>query len=278
MKALIYDNECPLCAAYSAAFVRLGLLRSEERIPFAALDQQEFIARLDASRQGNEIPLVDLAGGETLYGLDVLLHLVGRRWPFLSRAASVRPLYWLLKKVYALISYNRRIILARNFCSNRHNCAPSYNFRYRLAFIVFAALFSVFITFLFGQSFSKTTPAAAFLPGLRMLVVCSPGWILTLAAAVLFLQKDRLEYAGHLATLQITGVLVLVPAIIVSPFLSPLAGMLFCLVCVVCSSALMLRGHYRRIKLLGLSQAWTIAWMTFMQGSAAAAVIFFFHH
>ena len=84
-KAIIYDSECPLCVAYTNAFVQLGVLRKEERISFAELHSQEFLSRIDEQRQGNEIPLVDLNGGKTVYGLDALLTLIGRRWPRFSK-------------------------------------------------------------------------------------------------------------------------------------------------------------------------------------------------
>ena len=59
-KTIIYDDECPFCVAYTSSFVKLGILKAEERIPFSALKEQEFIERMDAARQGNEIPLVDV--------------------------------------------------------------------------------------------------------------------------------------------------------------------------------------------------------------------------
>lgn len=276
-KAIIYDSECPLCVAYTNAFVQLGIIGSGERISFAELSQQEFISRLDPQRQGNEIPLVDLRGGKTLYGLDALLCLLGRRWPRFAKVCSTQPLYGFFLQLYALLSFNRRVILAKNYCSNRYSCAPAYHKNYRLAFLLVAALISALVTWLFGEAVSKTIPAAAALSGFRMLVVCSPGWILTLAAAVLFMKGDRLTYAGNLAALQIIGVLVLLPASLIAPFLPAVAGFVFCALSVACSSGLMLRGHIRRAGLLGLSQGWTIAWLFFMEASATTAVLFFIY-
>src|ERR1044072_3571649 len=114
-KAIIYDGECPFCEVYTSAFVKVGILRKEERIRFSDLSNQEFILRMDAARQGNEIPLVDLNGGETLYGLDAMLFLLGKKWKWIPKIFRFRPLYFFFRQFYALISYNRRIILAKKF-------------------------------------------------------------------------------------------------------------------------------------------------------------------
>ena len=273
-KAIIYDGECPFCAAYTRAFVRLQMLRPEERISFSELHEQEFISRLDKSRQGNEIPLVDLNGGETLYGTDALLFLIARRAPFISRLFKMQPLYFFIKQLYATISYNRRIILAKNFCSLRHDCAPDFHRGYRIAYLVFAAAFASLISWFFGKNLAATDPSMQLFSGGRMLLLCGSGWLVTMAAAAAFVKKERLSYLGHLATLQIIGVLILIPSVIFSKYLGT-AGLFLAAVSVLCSSALMLRGHIRRVRLLGLSQIWTAIWFLFLQTSAFVSLLIF---
>lgn len=275
-KALIYDSDCTLCAAYSRAFVKLGVLGPHERIAFAELDRQEFIARLDAQRQGNEIPLVDLGGGTTLYGIDALLCLLERRWPLLVRVCRVQPFYGFFRRLYALISYNRRIILAKNYCSSKYNCAPAFNRNYRIAFLFVAAIIAGLITYAFGEALAACGNEMSFINGARMLVICSVGWALTLLAALLFMKGEKLSYAGHLATLQLIGTFVLLPAVMIAPLIGK-AGIVLCAVSVLASSLLMLRGHYRRVQLLGLSQRWTIVWLFLLQSSAVIATLFFYH-
>jgi predicted DCC family thiol-disulfide oxidoreductase YuxK len=69
-KAILYDHNCPMCALYTKGFVKWQLLDKENRISFAQLDNQIFIERVDWYRARHEIPLVDLQGGQTLYGLE----------------------------------------------------------------------------------------------------------------------------------------------------------------------------------------------------------------
>ena len=98
-----------------------------------------------------------------------------------------------------------------------------------------------------------------------------------LLAALLFMKEDRLSYAGHLATLQIIGTLVLLPSVLLAPLLKE-AGIFFCAISVLLSSGLMLRGHYRRVQLLGLSQRWTWLWLLLLQSSAAGLTLYFYSH
>jgi len=41
-KALFYDDNCPLCKAYTAAFVKGGLLKAKNRIAFSHVNIQQF--------------------------------------------------------------------------------------------------------------------------------------------------------------------------------------------------------------------------------------------
>ncbi len=273
-KAIIYDSECPLCAAYTKAFVKLKLLRPAERIAFSELGDQEFIPRMDRSRQGNEIPLVDLDGGKTLYGLDALVFLLSRRWKWIGTAMRFRPLSLFFRQLYAMISYNRRVILAKKFKTIACSCAPDYHVGYRLLFIVFAALISVLITWSFGVSLAQAAGYAGNFAGLKMLAACGTGWMLSILTAILFMKSDRLEYAGHLAVLQLTGVFVLVPATIAAPHLGN-AGLYVCLGSALASSLLMLRGHARRISIMNRSQAWTLLWFVYLQLTAAGLAFYF---
>lgn len=274
MKTIIYDPECPLCEAYTSAFVKLGLIRGEERISFGELQNQEFISRIDMKRKGNEIPLVDHEGGETLYGADALLWIIGRRWPRFAGFFRKQPVYFLVKHVYALISYNRRVILARKYCSGKFSCAPEFHRGYRLAFLLVAAIIASAVSWLFGKQLAAADTTFHFFSGLRMLLLCGTGWIVWLGFSRLFIHGAWLAYAGQLAMLQVLGVAVLIPAAIVLPHLG-FAGIFFAILSVMCSSALMLRGHIRRTQTLGLSRALTAGWFFSLQLTAAAWLWYF---
>jgi hypothetical protein len=280
-KALIYDDDCPLCISYTRAFVKLGILAPEERVPFSKL-RSDLHQQIGRRGQGNEIPLVDLNGGETLYGVDALLCLLSRRWPWIGKLFGSRALYRPTRALYALFSYNRRVIFANETCSVHGGCGPDFHTGYRLGFVVFAALFSALISWLFGNAVQQST---GLFSGMEMLLICGAGWAIVMLAEAVIRRvangetlhtpgSGLLTHFGHLATLQIIGVLILVPSIIIAPFTGT-AGIVLLAASVACSSFVMLRGHIRRMRIIGASQWHTAGWFVSLQASAVAGCVLF---
>ncbi|MFI5132122.1 MAG: hypothetical protein ACHQFX_19110, partial [Chitinophagales bacterium] len=75
------------------------------------------------------------------YGIDSLLEILGQRIPFIQRIGYIKPVNWFLRKLYKLISYNRKVIVARKCGPGTFDCSPAYNVFYRIAFL---CLFLVF--------------------------------------------------------------------------------------------------------------------------------------
>jgi predicted DCC family thiol-disulfide oxidoreductase YuxK len=275
-KRLLYDGDCPLCASYTSLFVRAKILNKDNRMAFGELTNEPWIDQLDKTRQGNEIPLIDTQTGKTIYGLDALVFLLGNKYRIIKTVFRFRPLYHFFKGMYAMISYNRRIILAKHYQAQQHDCAPSYHVGWRMVFVLFAAVFSSCITLALGRTFAHAAQFPANTWGINALLICGTGWIVQQLLALIFLREKRMDYFGHLATLQLVGVLVLLPAIVLSPFVGHY-GIVVCGVGVVCSSALMLRGHYKRTAVLQLSQWWTIGWFVNLQITASAWMYYFFN-
>lgn len=275
-KTIVYDGECPFCAAYTGAFVKMGIIGEKNRMPFSEVKDQEFISRMDVTRQGNEIPLVDMNGGETIYGLDAMLFLLGKKWKWITTLFKFKPLYFFFKRFYAMISYNRRIILAKKFSKLACSCAPSFHLGYRLMFILVAAIISSLITFAFGNALAQTLPMMVEHSGMKMLAICGTGWVVTMFLSMAFMKNNAIDYIGHLAVLQLVGVFVLLPSIFIAPHIG-FAGLILCLLNVLFSSAWMLRGHIRRVRVLGVSQAWTAIWFFSLQTTAIFWYLKFSH-
>lgn len=136
---LIYDDHCPLCQWYSAQFVKLGVLAESNRQPFSTLDMQ-WLQRIDFTTSRNRIPLIDTATGEVRYGIDALLRLLGNRWAWIEKAGQWPLLHWMLEKLYALISYNRKVVVAVKCGPKEIDCAPEFNIGYRLLFLLLLLL------------------------------------------------------------------------------------------------------------------------------------------
>ena len=139
-RVLLYDDYCPLCSWYSGLFVKFGLLKAKNRIPFSKADM-EILASIDVEKGKDEIPYFDSQTKVTLYGIDALLEILGQRAPFIKSIGNFAPVKWFLKRLYKLISYNRKVIVARQCGPGSFDCSPAFNSFYRM---VFLCLFLVF--------------------------------------------------------------------------------------------------------------------------------------
>lgn len=144
-KIIIYDDNCPLCAAYTNAFVKTGLLDKEGRQDFSSVPP-ELLANIDVQKSVNEIPLIDTKVNKVWYGIDALLELLGQKIPFIKTTGNLPPVKWLLQKLYKFISYNRRVIVAAAK-KEGFDCTPDFNVRYRFAFLLVFLLFNTWMLF-----------------------------------------------------------------------------------------------------------------------------------
>jgi len=191
-KVIIYDNVCPMCQAYTAGFVQLGWLNHRTGFADAA---PALLQGIDLDRARHEIPLHDTVTGETLYGLDALFFLLGRRFPGLQPLFRWRifraPLYIL----YQIITFNRRIIVGSAAPAVGFDCAPDVNRFYRWVYIGLALTWTTFLVAPLRPDAPFLWPAMGLLHGAALLLG-------------LYLPK-RLDLAGHGATMLLINALLL---------------------------------------------------------------------
>ncbi len=143
-QVLLYDDNCPLCAAYTKAFIKSGMLSKENRVAFSTINILEY--PLNSKRARHEIPLVNLKTGEVKYGIDALAEILNRKIFFVKPVLRIAWIYWLFKKLYSFISYNRKIIVASPSCLKTcFDCSPDYSFKHRYALLLFTWVLSSFI-------------------------------------------------------------------------------------------------------------------------------------
>ncbi|HEV7782991.1 MAG TPA: DCC1-like thiol-disulfide oxidoreductase family protein [Chitinophagaceae bacterium] len=145
-KILIYDDNCPFCTWYSNLFVRYGFLDREGRKDFSSLSPA-LLEQIDMDRSRNEIPLLDKTTGKVHYGIDALLELLGQKFPWIKKTGRVAPVNWFLRKLYKLVSFNRKLIVARKCSEGVIDCSPDVNYFYRLAFMTICLVFNTLILF-----------------------------------------------------------------------------------------------------------------------------------
>lgn len=199
-KVIIYDDACPLCNAYTGCFLRLGWIG--QRKGFTEMSP-DILKGLDLDRARHEIPLHDRVTGETLYGLDALFFILSRRYPGLRGLFRQRWFRGMLKALYQVITYNRRVIAGSVAPKNGFDCAPDFHPFYRWVYVGLGLVLGVW-----GLS--------ALPVGTPIQVLMSASLVGVLAAqlSLVSLLNQRLDFLGHWATLVLgSGVLVaLLPA------------------------------------------------------------------
>src|ERR1700759_1782821 len=125
---ILYDAECPMCKVYTHAFTTTGMLDSQGRAPYQ--DMPEFACPIvDRQRAVNEIALVDKTTGEVRYGIDSLFAVIGNSCPILNPLFKNKPFSWIMRKLYAFISYNRKVIIPAPKGHN-HAIQPTFKLHY----------------------------------------------------------------------------------------------------------------------------------------------------
>ncbi|CAL2105174.1 conserved membrane hypothetical protein [Tenacibaculum sp. 190524A02b] len=254
---LLYDKECPLCNFYTAGFIRANMLDKNGRQPFNQLKSLK-IKNIDVQRATNEIALVDTKTNKVIYGIDSLLKVIGNSFPLVEKIGNVKPIYFLLQKLYSFISYNRKVIIPAELKKKEELvCEPDFNVKYRLLFIVL----SIGITFYSLRYFS---PLIKNLPSLSL-----TGEFLLAIGQIVFQSlfflgkntKTTINYIGNLMTVSLFGSLgllqlILLNAIITLPqfiVLSSFFGIV----------SFMFFEHKRRLKLLELPSYLSYTWILY---------------
>src|SRR5215212_2803052 len=107
---ILYDEVCPMCNAYTNAFVKTGMLDKNGREPYQNMSCT-YNTKIDKARAVNEIALINRETGEVEYGVKSLFLIIGNAFPYLKPLFRFQLFEWSMDKVYKFISYNRRVIM-----------------------------------------------------------------------------------------------------------------------------------------------------------------------
>ncbi|KAA0128435.1 DUF393 domain-containing protein [Chryseobacterium sp. SN22] len=247
---LIYDSECPMCNLYSKSFIAVGMLDQNGRQAFTELNA-DAKKRIDFNRAKNEIALVDHDKNRVTYGLDSLLLVIGNSFPVLEKIARIKPVYWIFKKLYSFVSYNRKQIIPSKNDHGTEACIPDFNLKYRLAYMVFAAVFSGYILSLFSEKLGLNRNF------FREAAICT-GQILWQTLILKFYLKEKLwDYLGNMMTVSLIGTVLLIPGLFLN--LSFTSSFIYFGTVVT----VMFLEHIRRCRILELNMLPTLSWTLF---------------
>lgn len=256
-QTLLYDEDCPLCSLYTTGFVKSGMLDENGRKSYCQLSEEEqnFV---DLKRAPNEIALVDNKTKTVTYGIDSLIKVVGFSFPLIEKIATIKPVHYILRKMYSFVSYNRKVIIPGNVKEeNKLQCVPDFNYKYRFLFIAFALTITTFV--LFG--YSNLIPVLPKTSIVRE-VALAFGQIVFQSLFLLKLDKQTIiNYAGNLMTVSLMGSLILMPILILSQFI--IVPAILILGWFAITVLIMFAEHFRRIKILKLPYYLCYTWVLY---------------
>ena len=256
-QTLLYDEDCPLCSLYTTGFIKVGMLDENGKKPFSCLANEEKIF-IDIKKASNEIALVDNTNKTVIYGIDSLLKVIGNSFPWMEKVGTISPIKFLLKKLYSFISYNRKVIIPNKKENGKAlQCVPSFNYKYRILYIVFAT----FMTALTLYNFSVLLPDLPNGNFSRELILAF--WQIVFQGLFLlkFDSKTILNYTGNLMTVSLFGSLILTLILILNQFIN--IPEIIVLGWFGMTVLIMFIEHFRRIKLLELPNYLCYTWVIY---------------
>ncbi len=252
---LIYDSECPMCNLYSKGFIAAGMLDGREAFTELSVEAKN---RIDFNRAKNEIALVDHDKNKVIYGLDSLLLIIGNSFPLLERAARTKPLYCFFKKLYSFVSYNRKQIIPSKNGYGADACNPDFNIKYRLAYLVFVAVFSGYVLSLFSEKLGLSRNF------FREAGICTGQILWQTVFLKVYLKEKIWDYLGNMMTVSLIGTVLLIPGLFLN--LNVTSSFIYFGTVVT----VMFLEHIRRCKILGLNLLPTLSWTIFRMTVLAA--------
>jgi hypothetical protein len=215
-KILVYDDNCPLCTWYSGLFVKYGFLNIDGRKAFSTLDDR-LLSKIDFDKSRNEIPLLDISTNKVVYGIDSLLEILDQKIPFIKTAGNIAPVKWFLKKLYKLISYNRKVIVAKKCAPGSIDCSPDTNYLYRFIFMTICLAFNTIMLYpIQNNVFNKLSYYHISL--LQLQVAHFAFVIINCTLAFSFSKTKGYEYLGQVNMLALSVILLLTPLTFIGSF------------------------------------------------------------
>lgn len=251
---ILFDGECPMCKMYTQAFVKTGILDANGREAYQN-GMNNVCPLIDKQRAVNEIALVNLENGEVTYGVASLFKIIGNACPVFKPLFAFKPFTWLMSKVYAFISYNRRVIIPTGQQGDGFAFQPTFKKHYRIAYLLFTWLCTGYILTAYAHLLSPMVPLGN---AYREYLICGGQIIFQGLIISTFAKDKRWSYLGNMMTISFAASLLLLVLLAISKwfYIQPLFFILY----FIGVAGLMFLEHIRRTKLMQLGWTMTITW------------------
>ncbi|GGI28147.1 DCC1-like thiol-disulfide oxidoreductase family protein [Pedobacter mendelii] len=252
---ILFDEECPMCHAYTKAFTKLNMLPKNGREAYQ--NTPDYICPLiDKKRAANEIALVDTENGEVTYGIKSLFKIIGNAMPLFKPLFAFNPFIWLMQKIYAFISYNRKVIIPAEIKPNI--VQPDFKIQYRIAYLLFTWFVTAYLLTDYAHLLTDFVPLGVMY---REYLICG-GQLFFQGIIIFIYRKEKLwEYLGNMMTISFAGALLLIIPLQVVKWID--IPQLFFIAYFLMIAGLMLFEHIRRSKILKLSLLMSFSWVIY---------------
>ena len=249
---ILYDAECPMCTLYAQGLVKTGVFEDKGRTPYQQLAPNA-CPMVDRQRAVNEIALVNQQTGEVTYGIESLFMIFASVMPLFRPLFNFKPFIWLMKKIYAFFSYNRRVIIPS--IGDVFQYQPTFQLNYRMAYLIFSWAVISYILTRYADLLIGVVPAGNIY---REALICGGQIFFQAIIVSLVNKKEKWNYLGNMMTISFAGSLLL-------GFMLMLSGLighhpLFYSLYFMLVAGLMFLEHIRRTKLLKIGWTLTITW------------------
>ncbi len=252
---ILFDEECPMCDVYTKAFVKTGMLAENGRESYQQTPA-EICPLIDRQRAANEIALINTESGEVTYGIESLFKIIGNAAPAFRPLFTFKPFLYLMAKIYAFISYNRKVIIPAKI--KRHSIQPTFKITYRLVYLLITWFATAYILTAYAHLLTQYVPLGG---EYREYVICG-GQMVSQGIIIFFYKRENLwDYLGNMMTISFAGSVLLILGLIVNNIvhLHPVIYILYFLMV----AGLMFFEHIRRTRLLELGWLLTITWVIY---------------
>ncbi len=247
-RIIIYDDYCPLCSWYTGLFVKTGFLEQDGRREFSSLDPS-LLAMIDSEKGKAQIPLIDLDKKKVFYGVDALLEILATKFPLIKTVGNLKFVNWGIRRIYKLISFNRKVIVGKKCGTGKFDCSPEFSFRYRLIFML---LFLMFNTLMLGPIHDQILTKLSFyhleysVLQLGHLVFVAVNCLLAFS----FQRQKAIEYLGQINMLAFLAIILLSPLLMINMMLE--AGDFFTTIYLISLTIFILHEYIRRMEFLNI--------------------------
>jgi len=163
-----------------------------------------------------------------------------------------------MSKVYAFISYNRRVIIPAPASGDGYAYQPTFKLHYRIAYLLLTWFCTGYILTAYAHLLSGVVPAGN---AYREYFICG-GQIIFQGIIISAFAKDKLwSYLGNMMTISFAGSLLLLMPLALHHWitLNPIIYTMYFMVV----AGLMFLEHLRRSKLLSIGYTLSITWVLY---------------